>query len=178
MSECQSDSNSTININHGIIDGALPGVPGPPGPTGYPELTDTLIINDPQVAGRRYLTFANLPSTVTKVVVLHEGTATSSTLNISHGTNFQGVGTALFSSPVTSTSRSTGDHYVSFAPGSTEVAVSSHIWVELSAVSATTDRVIVNITRTALPAATTGAASILIEDSGAGQGYLPVIDAP
>lgn len=176
MTECAP--NSTVTVNSAIISGALPGVPGPAGDTGYPEITETYIIDNPQIAGRRYLTFANLASTVTKVVVLHEGSSTSSTLNVSHGSNFQGVGTALFTPAVTSTSRTTGDHYTAFAAGSEAVAASSHIWAEITAASATTDRVIINITRTVVPASTASGSSIPIQDSGSGQGYLPLVDTP
>ena len=179
MTECTP--NSTVTVNSAIISGALPGTPGRTGDTGYPELTETYIINDPQVSGRRYLTFAHLASTITKVVVLHEGTATSSTLNLGHGANYQGVGTGLFDSPVTSTSTSIGDHYPSdqaFATNAETVSANSHIWAEISAASATTSRIIINITRTVTPAATTGSLSLPIQDSGVGQGYLPLVDTP
>lgn len=176
MTECTP--NSTVTVNSAIISGALPGVPGPAGAAGYPEITETYVIDNPQVAGRRYLTFANLPSTITKVVVLHEGTGTSSTLNISHGANFQGVGTDIFAAPVTSTSRTSGDHYSTFAAGSASVVASSHIWATITAASSTTDRVIINITRQALPASTASGLSVPIQDSGSGQGYLPLVDTP
>lgn len=176
MSECTP--NSTVTVNSAIISGALPGVAGPAGAAGYPEITETYVIEDPQVAGRRYLTFANLPSTITRVVVLHEGTDTSSTLNITHGTNFQGVGTDLFAAPVTSTSRTSGDHYTSFVAGAETVAPTSHLWATITAASATTDRVIINITREAVPASTASGQGILIEDSGSGQGFLPLVDTP
>lgn len=179
MSECTP--NSTVTVNSAIISGALPGVPGPAGGTGYPEITETYVIENPQAAGRRYLTFANLASTIQKVVVLHEGTATSSTINVKHGTNFQGTGTALFAAPVVSTSQTVGDHYPSaqaFAPNAASVTATSHIWAEISAASPTTSRVIINITRTVEPVSVVGSASLLVEDSSGNQGYLPLIDAP
>jgi len=180
MTDC-GINKSTVTVNSAIISGALPGVPGPTGATSYPEITETYVIENPQLAGRRYLTFANLASTITKVVILHEGTDPSSTLNLAHGTNYQGVGTALFSTAVTGTSRTTGDHYPStqaFAAGAEQVAATSHIWADLTAASVSTTRIIINITRTAVPASTAGSVGILVEDSGSGQGYLPLIDLP
>ena len=176
MTECTP--NSTITINSAILNGALPGIPGPAGSTGYPEITETYIIDNPQVAGRRYLTFANLGSTITKVVILHEGTATSSTVAISHGTNFQGLGTDIFAAPVTSTSTTVGDHYATFAAGADAVAPTSHIWATVSAASATTTKLIINITRTVVPVATAGSSGIPVQDSGTGQGYLSLVELP
>jgi hypothetical protein len=176
MTECTP--NSTVTINSAIISGALPGVPGPAGSTGYPEITETYVIDNPRIAGRRYLTFANLGSTITKVVILHEGTATSSTVAISHGANFQGLGTDIFAAPVTSTSSTVGDHYSTFVANADVVAASSHIWATVSAASATTDKLIINITRTVVPVATAGTSGIPIQDSGTGQGYLPLVELP
>jgi hypothetical protein len=176
MNECTP--NSTVTVDSAIISGALPGIPGPPGGAGYPELTETYIIDNPQVAGRRYLTFANLDSTVTKVVVLHEGTDTSSSINISHGANFQGVGTDIFNVPATSTSRTTGDHYTSFVEGADAVSAASHLWATIYGTSATTTKIIINVTRTVVPASVAGELAIPVQDFGSGQGYLPLVEAP
>ena len=145
---------------------------------GYPEITETYLIDNPQVGGRRYLTFANLGSTITKVVILHEGTNVESQVSIAHGSNYQGVGTDIFAAPVTSTSRTVGDHYTAFVADSATVTATSHIWATVWGASATTSKIIINITRLVEPASLAGSLVIPVQDSGAVQGYLPLIEAP
>ena len=145
---------------------------------GYPEITETYVIDTPQLGGRRYLTFANLASTITKVVILHEGASAESQISIAHGSNYQGVDTEIFASPVTSTSRTVGDHYTVFVVDSATVAAASHIWATVWGASTPTTKIIINITRLVEPASLAGSLVIPVQDSGAGQAYLPLVEAP
>jgi len=146
---------------------------------GYPEITETYVIDIPQSGGRRYLTFANLESTITKVVILHEGAVgADSLISIAHGSNYQGTGTEIFASPVTSTSRTVGDHYTVFVADSEAVAAASHIWATVWGASTPTTKIIINITRLVEPASLAGSLVISVQDSGTGQAYLPLAEAP
>lgn len=170
-----SSNRGSATVDSAVLGGSAPGIPGARGPVGVAQTTGTRVIQAP-AAGRYYLEFFDAETTIDKVLVLVQGDAATVTYNIRQGANFKGLGTQLFAADRTDADGATGTILVpgDMVAGSNTMAANSHLWVDVSAVTA--DALVIAVFYT--PGATSPLADfgIEVEDSGAGSTIIPLTD--
>ena len=171
---CSSNTPGTT-VNSAILVGSVPGVPGPEGPAGCPQISSTRVIEAP-AAGRHYIEFFNTATTIDKVVVLLKGTAPTVTYNIRQGLDFTGLGTALLGADRTDTNVSTGAvlEPVDFVASSNDLLASSHLWVDVTSVTA--DSLIIAVVYSPTCEDSIANRGVPIEDTGIETSVIPLED--
>ena len=172
--EFGSNSGSSA-VSSATFGGSAPGVAGPRGPVGAAQTTGTRVIQAP-AAGRYYLEFFDAETTIDKVLVLVQGDSATVTYNIRQGANFKGLGTQLFTADRTDVDGATGTILVpgDMVADSNILAANSHLWVDVSAVTA--DALIIAVFYTPGTVSPLADFGIEVENSESGTAIIPLTD--